>query len=119
MKQSQWTYLSNHGHVLVCLARDRNARLRDVAAAVGITERAVQRIVAELEQSGVLTREREGRRNHYTLDREQPLRHSIEAASTVGDLLDALADTRMRVRPAVSSLSSLLPSNTHAAFSKN
>ncbi len=119
MKQSRWTYLSNHGHVLVCLARDSNARLRDVAAAVGITERAVQRIVAELEQSGVLTREREGRRNHYTLDRDQPLRHSIEAASTVGDLLDAVVESNPRPRPSVSSMSSLLVGNPQAAYGKN
>jgi DNA-binding IscR family transcriptional regulator len=89
-RKSNWAYLSNHGHVLVCLARDPNARLRDVAAAVGITERAVQRIVAELEQGGVLEREREGRRNRYTLNRDASLRHDVEETATVGDLLDAV-----------------------------
>lgn len=93
-RKSNWAYLSNHGHVLVCLARDPNARLRDVAAAVGITERAVQRIVAELEQGGVLEREREGRRNRYTLNRSASLRHEVEDSATVGDLLDAVLGAR-------------------------
>jgi len=82
-----WTYLSNHSHVLVCLAQDANARLRDVAQTVGITERAVQKIVADLEAAGVVHRERRGRRNHYRLQAERPLRHPIEAHRTVGALL--------------------------------
>ncbi len=99
-RKSNWAYLSNHGHVLVCLARDPNARLRDVAAAVGITERAVQRIVAELEAGGVLIREREGRRNHYTLNRDCSLRHSVEGGATVGDLLEAVLGPRKVAQPA-------------------
>ena len=83
----QWTFLSNHGHVLICLARDPEARLRDVAQAVGITERAVQKIVADLEAAGVLTRERMGRRNRYQLAAERPLRHPLESHRTVGALL--------------------------------
>ncbi len=83
----QWTFLSNHGHVLICLARDPEARLRDVAQAVGITERAVQKIVADLEAAAVLTRERTGRRNRYQLDAERPLRHPLESHRTVGALL--------------------------------
>jgi uncharacterized membrane protein len=83
----QWTFLSNHGHVLVCLAQHPDARLRDVAQAVGITERAVQKIVSDLEQAGVVAREREGRRNRYRLHPERPLRHPIEAHRTVGALL--------------------------------
>lgn len=83
----QWTFLSNHGHVLVCLARDPEARLRDVAQAVGITERAVQKIVADLEAAGVLTRERTGRRNRYHLDAARPLRHPLEAHRTIGALI--------------------------------
>jgi len=82
-----WTFLSNHGHVLVCLAQDADARLRDVAAAVGITERAVQKIVTDLEAAGIVVRERAGRRNHYRLHTDQPLRHPIEAHRTVGALL--------------------------------
>ena len=71
-----WTFLSNHGHVLVCLARDPEARLRDVAVAVGITERAVQKIVSDLEDGGVVERVRDGRRNRYRLFLDQPLRAS-------------------------------------------
>ena len=85
-----WTFLSNHGHVLVSLAKDPEARLRDVARAVGITERAVQKIVADLEFAGVLTRERNGRRNRYQLDATLPLRHPLEAHRSVGALLEML-----------------------------
>ena len=85
-----WTFLSNHAHVLLCIARDRDARLRDIAAEVGITERAVQRILGELEDAGVVVRERRGRRNHYEIDGEIPLRHPLEAHRSIGDLLDLL-----------------------------
>jgi predicted transcriptional regulator of viral defense system len=84
---SHWTFLSNHGHVLICLARDPAARLRDVAEQVGITERAVQKIVSDLEQGGVLTRLKDGRRNRYQIHAEQPLRHPLEAHRTIGALL--------------------------------
>lgn len=87
-----WTFLSNHGHVLVCLARDPDARLRDVAVAVGITERAVQKIVSDLEEAGVVERLRDGRRNRYRLFLERPLRHPIEAHRTVGSLLGMVLD---------------------------
>ncbi len=87
-----WTFLSNHGHVLVCLARDPEARLRDVALAVGITERAVQKIVSDLEEAGVVERVREGRRNRYRLFLDRPLRHPIEAHRTVGSLLAMVLD---------------------------
>jgi DNA-binding IclR family transcriptional regulator len=90
-----WTYLTNHSHVLICLAQDPNARLRDVAARIGITERAVQMIVADLEAAGVLVRHKEGRRNRYQLSPDQSLRHPVEAHSTVRDLLsmvDALPE---------------------------
>jgi DNA-binding transcriptional ArsR family regulator len=82
-----WTFFSNHSHVLFCLAADEDLLLRDVAARVGITERAVQRIVSELEAAGVLVREREGRRNRYRVDRRARLRHPVEAHCTVGELL--------------------------------
>ncbi len=88
----QWTFLSNHGHVLVCLAQDPDSRLRDVAQAVGITERAVQKIVSDLEAAGVVEREREGRRNRYRLHLERPLRHPIESHRTVGALLAMVLD---------------------------
>jgi len=84
---SSWSFLTNYGHVLICLAQDPDLRLRDVAEKVGITERAVQRIVADLEEGGVLIRSRDGRRNRYEIQRDVPLRHSLEAHRTVGDLL--------------------------------
>ena len=87
-----WTFLSNHAHVLVCLALDPDARLRDVAASVGITERAVQKIVTDLEQAGIIVRERTGRRNSYRLHLEVPLRHPLEAHKTVGVLLSLVLD---------------------------
>ena len=85
---THWTFLSNHGYVLACLARDPGVRLRDVALMVGITERAVQKIVADLEAAGILTRVRQGRRNHYELFRGRPLRHALGSHQTVGALLD-------------------------------
>lgn len=98
-----WTLLSNHGHVLVCLARDPRTRLSDVARRVGITERAVQKIVAELEAGGLLTRRRQGRRNHYTIHLEHPLRHPAQSNRTVGALLAAVleeAELRRLTHPA-------------------
>jgi len=87
-----WTFLSNHAHVLVCLAQDPDARLRDVALGVGITERAVQKIVSDLEEAGVIVRERAGRRNSYRLNLDVPLRHALEAHKTVGTLLSLVLD---------------------------
>ena len=85
-----WTFLSNHTHVLVLLARDPDALLRTVAAEVGITERAVQRIVAELAEDGYLRVERIGRRNHYRVVDRLHLRHPVEADTSVRELLDLL-----------------------------
>lgn len=85
-----WTFLSNHGHVLICLARDPAARLRDVAIAVGITERAVQKIVSDLEEGGVVRRVRDGRRNRYRLFLDRPMRHPVEAHRSVGELLELI-----------------------------
>ncbi|KAB1948413.1 winged helix-turn-helix transcriptional regulator [Micromonospora sp. ALFpr18c] len=82
-----WTFLTNHGHVLLAIARDPTARLRDVAAEVGVTERAAQAIVADLEAEGYLRRTRVGRRNEYTLNPSGRFRHPAEADRQVGDLL--------------------------------
>ena len=87
-----WTFLSNHGHVLVCLAQDPDIRIRDVAEKVGITERAAFRIVTDLEEGGVVRRNREGRRNRYEIEVDVKLRHPIEQAQTVGHLLSVLLD---------------------------
>ncbi len=88
--EAGWTFLTNHSHVLFCLASNPELRLREVADMVGITERAVQRIVADLEEGGILTRIRDGRRNRYEIHPELPLRHPIESHRTVSDLLTLL-----------------------------
>jgi len=92
--KSSWTFLTNHAHVLLCLVGDPSLRLRDLAASVGITERATQRIIAELAGEGYLQRTRVGRRNTYTVDLTQPLRHPLEQAHTVGELLAHIAPIR-------------------------
>jgi len=84
---SSWTLFSNHGHVLVCLARDSEARLRDVAADVGITERAVQKIVRDLQDGGMISIKKHGRRNTYRIHKKQTLRHELEASCKLRDLL--------------------------------
>lgn len=86
----QWTFLTNHSHVLVLLSRNPSLVLREVALQVGITERAVQRIIADLEAGGVIEREKIGRQNHYEIRAEQPLRHPIESHRTIGELLALL-----------------------------
>jgi hypothetical protein len=85
-----WSFLSNHLHVLACIDHDPAIRLRDVAALVGITERAAQSMVADLAEEGYLTRVRVGRRNRYEIHRGAPLRHPLERGITVGNLLDVL-----------------------------
>jgi DNA-binding IclR family transcriptional regulator len=86
-----WTFLSNHTHVLVCLAGEDDPTVRDIAQRVGITERAVLRIVAELEEGSVLERERDGRRNRYRIHPDARLRHPLEAHCRIGDLLRLVA----------------------------
>jgi hypothetical protein len=92
--QSQWTFLTNHAHVLLCIARNPGIRLRDVANAVGITERAAQRIVADLEAAAYLSHTKVGRRNQYQVHADRPLRHPVEHDHAIGDLLDVLAAER-------------------------
>lgn len=87
-----WTFLSNHAHALICLARDGDCRVRDLALRIGITERAVQRILADLEAAGYLVRERHGRRNHHRLVLDRPMRHPMESSHTVGELIAALVE---------------------------
>ena len=91
--EGNWTFLTNHTHVLICLTRDPRLRLRDLADEVGITERAVQGIVKDLEAAGCITRHREGRRNRYDVAFDRPMRHRVEQHHKVGDLLAALAPT--------------------------
>ncbi|MCA9095374.1 MAG: winged helix-turn-helix transcriptional regulator [Planctomycetaceae bacterium] len=86
----RWTFLTNHSHVLILLEREHSLILRDVAARVGITERAVQRIVAELQEDGYLTIEKIGRKNTYQINHEKKLRHPIEQDRSIGDLLSVV-----------------------------
>ena len=86
-----WTFLTNHAHVLICLAGDLDLRLRDVADLVGITERAAQRILHDLVEAGYVERARSGRRNSYRLALDRPMRHPIEADHPIGVLVKALA----------------------------
>lgn len=88
-----WTFLTNHAHVLMCISARPDIRIREVAALVGITERAAQRIVAELEEQGYLSHERVGRRNHYSVELERPLRHPLESHMDVAALVSVLGLT--------------------------
>ncbi|MED7926055.1 helix-turn-helix domain-containing protein [Nonomuraea sp. LP-02] len=87
-RPSTWTFLTHHARVLLEIARDPEARLRDIAATIGITERAVQGIVSDLHDAGYLSRERVGRRNHYSLNLEQSFRYPTEANLPVRLLID-------------------------------
>ena len=87
---SRWDFLTNHAHVLVCVARDPGIRIRDIAAAIGITERAAHRIVSELVDEGYLVRQQQGRRNHYEVKTKLPLPHPLADELEVGDLLEVL-----------------------------
>ena len=86
----RWTFLTNHAHVLIVLSKNPSTVLREVAVRVGITERAVQRIIADLERDGFIEREKVGRQNSYRLRSKQPLRHPIEAHRSIGDLIDLI-----------------------------
>lgn len=85
-----WTFLSNHSHVLVCIAQDPDVRVVEIARRVGIGERAVHRILRDLEEAGYATRTREGRRNRYSVHLDRTLRHPLEAAHRIADVLGPL-----------------------------
>lgn len=85
--EARWTFLTNHSHVLILLAQHPTLVLREVARQVGITERAVQRIIVDLENAGFLVREKVGRQNNYRIRTNLALRHPIEAHRTIGDLV--------------------------------
>jgi DNA-binding MarR family transcriptional regulator len=88
--KQEWTFLSNHAHVLICLYRDPSVRLRDLSFNVGITERAVIRIIQDLEKAGAIERIKDGRRNKYKIHDSISLRHKLESHKTIGDLLKLL-----------------------------
>lgn len=86
-----WTFLTNHAHVLLCLAHGDSLTARELGLRIGITERSVQAILADLIDDGYLKKSKVGRRNSYTVNPRGRLRHPLEAAHTVGELIDALA----------------------------
>jgi DNA-binding IclR family transcriptional regulator len=94
-----WTLLTGHGHVLVEIARNPQARIRDISPVVGLTERSVQAIVADLEAGGYLTRTRTGRRVVYSVNRHSVFRHSAQEGHRVGPFLDLLAATGTEFTP--------------------
>jgi DNA-binding MarR family transcriptional regulator len=85
-----WRFVTNHTQVLLCIARDPDARMKTIADSVGITERAAQRIVHDLVESGFVQREKVGRRNRYVIDRELHMRHEAQHDREIGELLDLL-----------------------------
>ncbi len=89
---AEWTFLTNHAQVLLCINRNHRITAREIAEIVGITERAVQRIVDDLEQGGYITRMREGRRNTYAIHIERPMRHPAQHGLAVRDLLEILGE---------------------------
>ena len=91
---AEWTFLTNHAHALICIARDPGIRLQDVAEHVGVTERAAQRIVSDLVEGGYLDRLREGRRNAYRVRADRPLRHPVENGHDIGEILEVLHERK-------------------------
>lgn len=89
-----WSFLSNHGLAMLCIARDPSMRMRDIGDAIGIKERAAHRIVNDLVEAGYVTRERQGNRNHYQVRAEVPMRHPLVQAHSIGEILAVLADQR-------------------------
>jgi DNA-binding MarR family transcriptional regulator len=93
-EKARWTFLTNHAHVLILLSQDATLVLREVAIKIGITERAVQRIIADLEQDGFIERKKVGRKNQYHILAKRPLRHPIEAHRSIGDLIALIGPGR-------------------------
>lgn len=91
-----WTFLTNHGHVLVCIAQHADIRISEIADLVGIGERATHRIVCDLVDGGYVVRNKDGRRNTYAVNYEQSLRHPLESAHSIGEVFGALAGTPRR-----------------------
>ena len=90
----RWTFLTNHAHVLILLSQDSSLVLREVALKIGITERAVQRIIADLEHDGFIEREKVGRKNQYRILAKRPLRHPVESHRSIGDLIALIVTNR-------------------------
>jgi predicted transcriptional regulator len=87
----QWTFLTNHAQVLLCVARNPDLTTREIAQEVGITERAVQRLIRDLAESGYISHERQGRQNHYVVHFERPMRHPAQQGRRIRELIDLLS----------------------------
>lgn len=104
---AEWSFLTNHARVLVCIANDPGVRLRDIAATLGITERSAYGIVTDLTEAGYILKEKDGRRNRYQIQTQLPVRAGVGRARKIGEVLDLLVDrdARKRVRRTPSSRS--------------
>ncbi len=96
MSKPAWTFLTNHAQVFLCVAQNDHCTAREIASIVGITERAVQRILTDLESDGYIQRIRDGRNNHYHISLDMPLRHPAQQGQPVRDLLAQLLSERQR-----------------------
>jgi len=90
MEKGQWTFLSNHGRVFIFIAKNPSSTTEKISREVGLSQRGVQKIIADLEQGGYIAWHKEGRRNHYVVHPEMPMRHQLERDHAVGDILTAL-----------------------------
>ena len=95
---AEWSFLTNHARVLVCIAHDPGVRLRDIASTLGITERSAYGIVTDLTEGGYVVKEKDGRRNRYQIQAHLPLREAITQERTIGEVLDVLVETNTRRR---------------------
>jgi DNA-binding IclR family transcriptional regulator len=95
---AEWSFLTNHARVLVCIAHDPGVRLRDIATTLGITERSAYAIVTDLTEGGYVVKEKDGRRNRYEIQAHLPLREAITQERTIGEVLDVLVETNTRRR---------------------
>src|SRR2546425_10929285 len=98
MSVSDWSFLTNHARAMLFIANDPDARLRDIASALDVTERTAYGIVADLTEAGYVVKERDGRRNRYHIQNHLPLRDRISRERTIGEVLDLLADAKRRPR---------------------
>jgi hypothetical protein len=94
-----WTFLSNHGRALLCIARDPEVRLRDIATDLGVTERHAYGIVDDLTKAGYVVKERDGRRNRYQIEHHLPLPEATDRNHAIGEVLGVLADTDPKPKP--------------------
>jgi DNA-binding transcriptional ArsR family regulator len=90
---AEWSFVTNHSRALACIAHDPGVRLRDIAAIVGITERSAFAIVTDLSEAGYVVKEKDGRRNRYSIQSDAPLKEAPGGKRTIGELLDLLVDT--------------------------